>query len=56
MAHAGETFKWTDADKRDVLDASFHMRKTEFSEYPEAAVRFKSQLTDKAIDSSKQKK
>ena len=56
IANAGETFKWTNADKRDCLDATFHMRKTEFSQYTEAAVRFKSQLTDKAIDTSKQKR
>ena len=56
FTYAGETFKWIDADKRDCLDATFHMKKTEFSQYTEAAVRFKSQLTDKAIDTSKQKR
>ena len=47
------TLQWPAEDRMDVLGGEFQNRKTEFSQYAEAAARFKSQLADKTKDTGR---
>ena len=48
-----DMFQWRQ-EEADELDSRHHRRKTEFTEYTEAAARFMNQLiTDKATDKNK---